>query len=32
MIDEAMNVLRTVFNDTTVTDGALDVMLLLMYF
>lgn len=32
MIDEAMNVLWTMFNDATVTDGVLDVRWLLMYF
>lgn len=32
VIDEAMNVLWTMFNDATVTDEALDVRRLLMYF
>lgn len=32
MIDEAMNVLWTMFNDALITDEALDVRRLLMYF
>lgn len=32
MIDEAMNILWAMFNDAGVTDGALDVTQLLMYF
>lgn len=32
MIDEAMNVLWTMFNDASVADEALDVRQLLMYF